>query len=308
MAHSVKCIVLPIVLALMLTQVNAKGVSGERQFGPWVYGIAGGAVQQFTTDLREAEGSFSVSRWFIQPSIAYAWDRDTMVALSIGAGESTYKFSDAANLDGLSPWDRIRDYRLSVPVRFAAGERSKVIIIPTIRTYAEAGVDLDRGRSEGLIAGVSWRINDRLVLGPGFGWFSEPGDTATAFPIIVIDWKLTQRLTLATGRGLAASPGPGLTLTYSLNRHWELGLTGRYEKVRFAVDDSGPAPAGFGQDRSLPLLLTIDYSPWPMTNINLLMGAEFEGELRLEDEDGEVLGDVSYDPAPILGFSFSSRF
>jgi hypothetical protein len=107
---------------------------------------------------------------------------------------------------------------------------------------------------------------------------------------------------------LAASQGPGLTLTYSLNRHWELGLTGRYEKVRFAVDDSGPAPAGFGQDRSLPLLLTIDYSPWPMTNINLLMGAEFEGELRLEDEDGEVLGDVSYDPAPILGFSFSSRF
>ena len=161
---------------------------------------------------------------------------------------------------------------------------------------------------EGLLAGISWRLGERLVLGPGFGWFTEPGDSINAFPVVIIDWAITPRLTLGTGRGLAASQGPGLTLSYRFGQNWTLGLTGRYEKVRFAVQRDDAPEVGIGQDKSFPLLLTLDYSPWPMTHINLLLGAELNGELRLEDEQGSVLGDVNYEPAPLLGFSFRSLF
>lgn len=304
---------MPYRFLLLLSAVTLSGFAfgqePQRQFGPWVYGIAGGAVQQFSTDLRDdAEGSFSVTRWFIQPSIGYAWDRQTSVSLAFGAGESSYKFSDASRIDGMVPWDRIRDYRVSVPIRFSAGKATNFILIPSLRSYAEADADLAEGRSEGLLAGVSWRLSDKLVLGPGFGWFSEPGGSANAFPIVVIDWDITRRLNLATGRGLAASQGPGFTLSYRLDAHWSLGLTGRYEKVRFALAENNNLSGGFGQDRSLPVLFTVDYSPWPMTSLNLVLGMEFDGELRLEDPNGDILGDVNYDPAPVLGFTFRSRF
>jgi hypothetical protein len=231
-----------------------------------------------------------------------------MVSLALGAGESSYKFSQGSQIDGQEPWGRIRDYRLSLPIRFAPSQSSQVIVIPSIRTYAEAGADLSDGRSEGVLAGVSWRLNESLVLGPGFGWFTQSGDSPNVFPIVVIDWNITPRLKLATGRGLAASQGPGLTISYSLGQHWQLGLTGRYEKVRFAVQGEDEAAVGFGQDRSFPLLLTMKYSPWPMTSVNVLLGAEFNGELRLENDRGEAIAEVEYNTAPVIGFSFSSRF
>jgi hypothetical protein len=300
-------------LTLLLAGLTSQGMfaaeqGDQQQFGPWVYGIAGGVVQQFSTDLRDEKGSFSVTRWFVQPSIGYAWNRNTSVSLSIGAGESSYKFSESSRLDGLAPWDRIRDYRFSVPIRFSAGKSSQVILIPSIRSYTEADADLADGRSEGLLAGISWRLSDNLVLGPGFGWFSEPGDSTNAFPIVVIDWDITQRLNLATGRGLAASQGPGFILSYSLDKNWSLGFTGRYEKVRFALADNNGLSGGYGQDSSIPVLFSVDYSPWPMTHVNLLMGMEFNGQLRLENASGDVIGEVDYERAAVLGLTLRHRF
>ena len=134
----------------------------ERSFGPWYFGLSGGAVQQLRSDLDDSPGDFSVTRWFIQPSVGYAWSRSTSVSLAVGAGESSYKFSDEVNIAGDPPWDRIRDYRVSIPVRFAIGERFSGIVIPSIRSYAEASADLADGRSEGLITGVSWQLGKPL--------------------------------------------------------------------------------------------------------------------------------------------------
>lgn len=280
----------------------------ERSFGPWYFGLSGGAVQQLSSDLDDSSGDFSVTRWFIQPSVGYAWSRRTSVSLAVGAGESSYKFSDEVSIAGEQPWDRIRDYRVSIPMRFAIGESFSGIVIPSIRSYAEASADLADGRSEGLITGVSWQLGKRLRLGPGFGWFTEIGGGANVFPILVIDWKITERLQLATGRGLAASQGPGLSLNYHINPNWKTGLTVRFEKVRFALDDKGPAAGGFGQDQSTPVLISGEYSPWPMTSISALVGVELNGNLRLEDRRGNLVDRSDYRPAPILGFAFRSLF
>ena len=297
-------------LSFCLTSAPAlgQGVSEERQFGPWVWGLSAGAVEQFEADLKEEGGEFGVSRTYIQPSIGYAWDRRNSVSLSMGYGSSDYSFSSESTIDGYAPWGRIEDFRLSVPVRFALGERSDAIVIPSIRSHAEAGASLSDGRTEGVIAGMSWRFSDKLSLGPGFGWYSEIDGGSNAFPILVVDWNITDRLSLTTGRGLAASQGPGLSLNYALADKWSLGLAGRYEKTRFALGEDGAAPGAIGEDRSLPLLFTVDYTPWPMTRVSAVIGAEFEGELRLEDDNGRLLGSASYEAAPLVGLVFSARF
>jgi hypothetical protein len=280
----------------------------RQQIGPWVWGIDGGAVHQFDTDLSGTNGSFGVDRYFIQPSIAYAWDRRNSVSLAIGFGDSDYQFSSGATIDGQQPWSRINDYRISVPIRFSPSERTDAIIVPSVRIDAESGASLNDGRTEGLLAGIGWRVSDTLFIGPGFGWFSELGGGSDVFPIIVIDWAITNKLSLTTGRGLAASQGPGLTLEYDLDDKWKLGLAGRYEKIRFALDNDAAAAARYGEDRSLPLVLSVQYTLWPMTTVGAFMGAEFQGKLSVEDSGGDTIASSEYDTAGLIGLVFRSRF
>ncbi|MEE4144788.1 MAG: hypothetical protein V2I26_08320 [Halieaceae bacterium] len=275
---------------------------------PWVWGLAGGAVHQMDADLKSGDGQVSVSRVFVQPSLGYAWDRRNSVSLSLGAGYADYDFSDGARVGGTRPWGDVRDVSLSLPIRFSPSERADVIVIPGVRSFYEEGADVDEGRTEGVIAAAGWKFSDSLTLGPGFGWFSELGGGSNAFPIILIDWQITRRLSLTTGRGLAASQGPGLTLNYDLADKWVLGLTGRSEKTRFALDEDSTRKEGFGEDKSLPLLLTLSYSPWPRTSVSALLGAEFEGSLRKENSRGNVIAKSDFDTAVVFGVVFSSQF
>lgn len=282
--------------------------TSERNVGPWVWSLSGGIVHQFDTDLSDADGEFSVSRGFIQGSLGYAWNRRTSVSVSLGAGNTNYDFSRAATIDGEAPWEQIEDYRISVPIRFSPSERSDVLIIPSVRTNAESGADHSDGRTEGVLAGFGWKFSESLTLGPGFGWFSEISGGSRVFPILVIDWKITEKWALSTGQGTAASQGPGLTLNYQLAEKWRLGVSGRYEKTQFVLEDTDARAGGVGEEKSLPLVFVATYSPGPMTSFSAIVGAEFEGKLRLEDSRGNRIASTDFDTAPVIGLAFSSRF
>lgn len=292
-------------IALWTTQALADESSNEGR-GPWVWGVAGGALHQLDTNLTDNDGSFSVNRGFVQLSTGYAWDRRNTVSLSAGWGSSNYVFDDEARIDGLRPWGRIEDFRISLPVRFNIGEKADFIVIPSVRSYAEEGSSRSDGRTEGVIAGMGWRFSDVLTIGPGFGWYSELGGGSNAFPIVVVDWQISDRLSLQTGRGLAASQGPGFTLSYELNDRWNVSALARFEKIRFALDE-GVRDAAIGEDRSAPLLLSLDYTPWPMTSASFFIGAELNGELNLESNKGREIASSEYETAPVLGFAFRSR-
>ena len=305
--HRTVGILLALVGACSLCAAPHAAESG-RTVGPWVWSVSGGAVYQFDSDLSDAQGQFSVGRGFAQASLGYAWNRRTSVSLSLGGGRSDYDFSPRATIGGEQPWDSIEDYRISIPLRFSPTERSSVIVIPSIRTSAATNASLKDGRTEGVLAGISWDLSESLSIGPGLGWFSEIDGGSSAFPILLIDWKITDKWRLNTGRGFAASQGPGVTLNYQLAEKWSLGLAGRYEKTRFALDDSPLRAGSIGEDKGLPLMLVLDYSPWPMTSFTAVVGAEFEGSLRLEDDRGRRIARSDFETAAVVGVSFTSRF
>ena len=106
----------------------------------------------------------------------------------------------------------------------------------------------------------------------------------------------------------APEQGPGLSVNYEMNQKWTLGMTARYEKTRFALEEREGRTAQIGEDSSTPLLLVANYSPWPMTTITALAGVEIGGSMALEDTKGRKLAETDVDTAIVIGFAFQSRF
>ncbi len=270
----------------------------------WVSQIDGLAAYQGSADLDQG-GDFSATRSFLRATGLYRFDSETSLGISVSYGQLDYDFSAADN----QPWNDIRDIRISAPLRFQAGQRVSVFVSPQVRWDYQKGAASSDGRTYGVFAGVAWQISESLTIGPAFGAFTQLEDSGVDFfPALLVDWDINDRWNLNTGSGIGATRGPGLTLSYALNDDFSLSLSARSEKIRFRLDDAELAPNGIGEDKSLPVVASLSYAPNPGVSLTVFAGAEFDGRLTLEDENGNEISRQSYDTAPLVGLALRLRF
>jgi hypothetical protein len=280
----------------------------EQPATKWSTFIRGGYVYQFDSDMDNSNGSFTADRFFVQPGIRYSPDYTKSFSLAFGYGYDGYDFTGENGFGALRPWDDIHSFRISTPIRFTKGQNWSYFIVPTLRVTGESGADFNDSLTGGGFAGFAYRFNERLTIGPGIGIVSQIEDDASIFPVLIINWKITDTLSLETGRGLGATLGPGVSLNWRMSEQWHITLGGRYEKLRFRLDDNAETPNGIGQDTSFPVFGGVTYNINSSARISLIGGVETAGELQLEDHDGKVLEQQDYESAPFLGFSFYFRF
>jgi hypothetical protein len=273
----------------------------------WSLFTRGGYVHQLDTDIDNG-GSFSVNRFFIQGGPTYAFEEVTSISLAVGYGFDGYDFSGDTGLGGRKPWEDIHSLRFSIPLRWKIDEQWTGFVSPTLRFTGEKGADFGDSATGGGFVGFSYRFSDRLTIGPGVGVLTQLEDSTRVIPILIINWKITEALSLNTGRGIGATLGPGLTLNWRPTGTWSFFVGGRYERLRFRLDESGTVSNGIGDDRSFPLFGGVEYSFTPLVRVSILGGVEVGGELRLEDENGRTIIKENHDPAGILGIAFSARF
>lgn len=295
-----------LLLPLSAEAQQGEGDSARFPSAGWSSFVRGGVVQQLDTDLSE-QGSFDATRLAVQGGVSYAWDYRTSVSLSLGYSYDGYSFSGEAPTAGFSPWGDVNTLSLGLPMRWGMGEQWSAFLVPTIRATGEQGSSLSDSVTGGGFTGAAYRFSDKLIIGPGIGVISQIEESATVFPILIIDWKITDTLSLETGSGLGATLGPGLVLNYQVTPSWRLSLGGRYEKLRFRLDEDGPVPDGIGEDRSFPLFIGCTYNFSRQNSISLIGGIETGGDLRLEDKDGNLIKEESYDTGGFLGLTFNLR-
>ncbi|SDD75572.1 hypothetical protein [Ruegeria marina] len=271
----------------------------------WTPIVDGLVLYQDEADL-SGGGQVSATRSFIRAGGLYRAENGASAGVLISYGQVDYDFEGAV---GVQPWGDVRDIRVSAPLRFPVGERASLFVSPQVRWNHEKGASASDGRTWGMFAGMAWQVNDRLRIGPAFGAFSELGDSgAKVFPALLIDWQMADRWSLSTGGGLGATQGPGLTLSYAVSDALSLSFGARSENVRFRLDGTGPAPGGVGEEKSIPVVLSLDYAPNPGTRLTVFAGAELDGELVLENAAGAEISRQSYGAAPVAGFAFRVRF
>jgi len=295
------------VITFLVLLYSIPVMAQEQQKGPWFFKFDGGGVHQSKADLEDGSGNFSKDRWFFSGGVDYAWSRRESIGISVGGGQTNYHFNDEKDSNGIEPWNKINDTRVTLNGRFGFGETGSIFIIPTLRFNGEKGAS-GSDSTWGLFAAMTWRVKDSLTIGPGIGIFSRLESGTKFFPVLAIDWDINDRWNLSTGRGLASSLGPGLTLSYKLNEDWSFGVAGRYENVEFRLDDEGPAAGGVGRDKSIPLVFTANLTPNKKLNFSVFMGLEFGGSLRLKDSMDNLVDESDYDPAFLFGGTFEVRF
>lgn len=267
----------------------------------WRSTLTAAYVGQGNSDL-DNNGQFSVDRGIVKFETARRFGQRWFTGISVGYEEDKYSFSNST----VSPlWDDIRTLQFGVSMRYLASDKWTLFGLPILRYTTEKGVDLDKGREIGLLAGASYRFSDKLTLGPGLGVFSGIGGEEDVFPILLVNWKMTDTLSLETGRGTAASRGPGLALKWRPASQWEFGVAARYEKTRFRLDG---IEENIGEDKSVPVVLTANWKYKRKFSLTALAGVETSGALSLEDSDGNRLSKTSYDTAPLAGVVATFKF
>jgi outer membrane receptor protein involved in Fe transport len=274
---------------------------------PWRTYVRGGAVHQFDSGLDQG-GEYAVTRANIEAGLGYATGPRNSVGLAVGYTLDDYDFNGMTGLAGRDPWGEVHEYMISGSFRRGVGERIDIFALPFLRWSAEDGGDLGEAMTAGLIAGMNYRVSDRLRIGPGIGLFEQIEDSVTAFPILLIDWKITETLSLETGSGLAATRGPGLQLNFTAIDNWTFGLGARYENYRFRLDEDGVVPDGVGEEESTLVYLSAGYDVNPVMRVSALAGLKIGGELTLEDMDGRTIQSDDADPVPLVGLAFRTRF
>ncbi|NWK55104.1 hypothetical protein HW115_05750 [Verrucomicrobiaceae bacterium N1E253] len=269
----------------------------------WVPSVRLGYLHQFDTDLDDG-GSFSVDRINLRLGINRVFDRERSIGLSLGYGLDAYDFSDLHP----EPWSDIHRFSLSVPIRWAIDDQWKLFAIPTVRSSAESGAGFSDSITGGFFGGFSYAFGDHLRLGPGIGVLSQLEDSTSVFPILIINWKITDSLQLETGRGFGASRGPGLNLVWQASADWKITLGSRYEKLRFRLDDDTSNPDGIGEHRGIPVYLGASYATSRFSELSVYAGAQFSGEMTLENASGKRLSRSDHDTAAFAGIAWKYGF
>jgi hypothetical protein len=87
-----------------------------------------------------------------------------------------------------------------------------------------------------------------------------------------------------------------------------LSAGGAWRSYRFRLDDKGIGPAGVGEEQTVIGFLHLSRSFGRSVTMDLYAGGAFAGELRVKDSNGNELATTDFDPAPLLGVTFSARF
>ena len=181
------------------------------------------------------------------------------MSLSVGYGFDGYNFSGHEGFAAQRPWKNVNTIRFSLPTRWRLDQKWSMFAGPNLRFTGETGADLTDSMTGGVFAGVAYRVNDRLTIGPGIGVLTQLEDNTRFIPVLIINWKITDTLSLTTGQGVGATLGPGLALNWQPSPKWNFSIGGRAESLRFRLDKDGKVPNGIGDDRSFPIFCGVVY-------------------------------------------------
>ena len=273
--------------------------------GDTVYSVSAFPLYQFDTGL-DGGGDYSVQRFFFRFDAARQMTGDLNAGIGVSYDHEEWDFTGATGFRGI-PWEDIHRTGVNLRLQYTGIPDWTLFFFPSVQSSRESGAEWADSLQAGAAGAAGYRVSPRLTLGLGAGLFAGLEETK-GYPFLLVRWQITDRLLLAN----PFRPGPtgpaGMELTYFVDDDWEVALGSAWRSFRFRLDNTGPAPEGIGQADAVPTWTRISWRMDRNWVFDLYTGYIFDGELKLEDRNGNEIGSVDQDPAPFGALTVTYRF
>jgi hypothetical protein len=263
-------------------------------------------IYQFETDM-DVGGSFDVQRHFLRFDMTRIINPQWAIGLSLGFDFERWNFSGIEALAGIDPWNEIVRPSISVPMVYNTANNWRLMLIPTLEFAGATGAEASESLSYGAVLAAMRAFGPNLMLGLGAGVFNRL-DEWEGFPFIAVNWAINDQFRLSNPFEAGVAGPAGLELIYTPSSQWEIGIGGAYRSYRFRLDDTSAVEDGIGQVDFLATFLRIGINTGKRISFDLNAGALFEGEISIDDKNGNKLGDTDTDTAPFVGVTLRGSF
>ena len=303
MPFSIK--ILPAILATVTISLQAQ-MGPPIPAGETVYAGEALGVFQGSADMN-AGGDMSIHRLGFKFGAIRGLDGGSSIGGGLCYTMLGYRFEGVPALGGFNPWEDIDQLQLSLQYRYAIDRKSSLFLMPSVTSSGESGASFSDSIEFGAIFGYTKTFSRELTLGIGGGAFYGLEDTS-GFPVIFVYWQMADNWRLSNPFRPGPSGPAGLEIVYTGLTGWEIGFGGGYRVSRFALNDVGPAPNGFGQNEGAAMFVRASREFQSGGNLDLYVGTVVGGELELEDSGGRLLARTDYDPAVLFALAFTQRW
>ena len=309
---------LPVVVAAILAIVSPcpaqapAAVGNQPAAGPplddtdLTFSISSGYQFLFRTDV-DMGGSYTVDRVGLELKGKTKINQDWRVEANLRYLLNDYDFNTVVGLGG-DPWSDI--HTLQMDVRFEWWTTNDIVVMfgPFVMWSRESGASWDRALTGGVFAGVMYVSSAQLAWGAGVGISSQLEDSVLVYPILFLDWKFHGDMKLTSVAGPVGLAFTGIEWVWEFADHFEFGVGARYEFRRFRLDDSGFAPGGVGEETSIPFWGRLSYRFNDNFAVDVYAGVVAGGRFKVDNADGNPLGEDDSELAPTLAIALRVDF
>ena len=256
-------------------------------------------------------GDVSSQLFHISGGLPLYKNDDLFVALAASYQLHSYEFNGgpAGSFAGLKPWDDVHTGNLGAFIGWKITDKWNLFALPSVRSTGESGANFSDTLTGGALLGASYKFSDTLTIGPGVGYVGQLEDSASVFPILVIDWQFCENLSLTTGPIVGASLGPGLAIKWQIKDDLRFTFGARSERRRFRLDDSiSNGEQGIGEDNSIPVFGILTWQATDHIQTSFIAGVGLASDFLLDDSNGNRLARKDYDPSPFIGINLGYNF
>jgi len=231
----------------------------------------------------------------------------TRADLTLGDSYSDNRFETPTAFGATAPWGDMERVGVSASVMQTVDHGWILSIGPSVDSFREKGAGLGDALTYGAVLSATKAFAEDRVLGLGAGLFRQL-EGAQTFVFPVVEWALTEQWRISNP--LPAGPtGPaGLELSYRVHHGWTLGVGGAYREVLFRLRDDGPFSDGIAKENGVITFLHAGTGAGERVGIDVYAGAVINGELEVQDRNGNALITQDLGTAPIIGATLKLVF
>lgn len=260
----------------------------------------------FGADFQDAGGDVSVTHVGGGLGVGMSLGDRARLLLNLDGEGSWYNFSNVSNFIAGTPDQDPMDF--GYIVRFAPGlvyqlnETWGLTGGGILQVGAEDGADAGDAITGGGYLGVRYQLAQGAFVTLGVIAVTQLEDDTLFLPLLGLELAITERIQLE-------NEGLGLRIMARIDDHWRVGIFGKYEIREYRLaDDNLSAPGGVLRDSRVPVGVNLEWQPTSNVRLRLSGGAIVYQQYKVDDSNGNELGDDENDVTPFVGLFGSITF